>query len=860
MTWALAPTHGRHCGPGLESNLAPISATDAVCQEHDACYGEAMNRSEELYCDEKACEALDHFEDDLGRWKDEPGLYEGQYRRGMQNVFCAEGDKCYVEDMTWEQKPQRNDKPRIPRNKIKPIKSKIIEAVEVIADPHMPPPREEKLSWADLVEEENPTESRDVFTQEKAKYDGVEKLRKVGKHREANALLAKIIRMKYDGTTAAEDDAMVRDAMEYHKNKKGQRTKSHDNRVATGKSRPDSFRRSRSRRTEVKKAKNQAKKAKKAANKAIKAEKTVIRTVKGGGFVANKVAAKKPRQRKAKNNASMGKPLMGARTGNNVLARDRTRDVKMTYTHGGGRRPDGMRLSGCELLSVVQLVDPSTGTPSGSQMKNASGRVMQWNTGVQVYKRLIGPNSFADTRLKQFSYLWQKYKFRRFSVIFESSASEFYSGEFIHYIDTDPTADYSAIDGTEQVARLISAHSFEKPFKVSQNSTCRYKPLGPVPELFVFQASSADASDTRQQYQACYILAILDAISNPNGTVAYPLTVGRLYIDYEIDFWGAAIGATSGYLPNTFNFNGNSTVGFTNDAYNGIQELGFYVPNTLSGFTNGWITKDILALLTLGVSQSSVSFNNLTASPNDGIVDINNVVLTTDGSGIGYLTCTGFGPLVVLEIFVHVSYTAGTANAIPSYDLAPQSNCTVYGTNARCFQTNTTTDMRACIIATFQAIDPKKPIVIKGTGTSAQVSAVLGNMGQADNFIYVRQAVQYVPSFKSEVPKCVYQRRHILKDPMSDIMQGFNLTQACNERDCPVCPMGKIVAMMRARDETPRFTIPEEEEEPLGEDSDTEKEEVKPELDMVELIKLKKELKQELRREKIDGEIKKNNK
>ena len=651
--WSLAPTHGNYCGPFTESKAAPLTPTDAACMDHDNCYNTAKSRDEELLCDDLACEALDVMEQENGAWNDSPGLYEGAYRRGMQEQFCGAGDKCIVEAeqqiAPWEQKPQRDRVRRILPNK------QMINKAE-----------KELVKSAVILEK------------------AAEKLEK-----------------RKQPLPASVEPKVLR--------------------------------------TEAKKARRQARRAARRAKKVVKPRRVIVK-----------------RAPSVKRRRGMAKTFSPNKKSLNKQGRGTHFQV---VSHNSRNGSEHIRCSGREILGPLTIVDAGSNDP-----------------GHQLTTYDINPVKFLNTRLKQFAALFQRYRFNRIRVHFENSTNEFYAGRLLQYIDSDPTASYVGIDGTEQVLNIASAHDGENSPKVNVDGWCELR-KGFAPQSSYLIYWNGDADSKALSVQGKYFAFVQDIVSVSSGSITYPLKIGRLFVEYDCEMWGTSLLSDNGY---------GMARSLNSDEFNGVQYWAWHVHGVsrTASYNDNLFNNIVNSVDNNTANRRSPPTNGILSS-NEIYVDTNNNTL--NGRGIGtYFRLWGTWSVNGTGAF-------SSPSAVPSWTIVANANCTVDEAELVA-NTTTTSFLNFNFSCRVIVTDPSLAWSVTTSGvknaTSNNVPATVS--AQLD----IRQISDFVPAPTKN--GCAHAYRLDKGADLIDVMQNWCASSSCDSKKCPICPFAKIANMLGA--------------------------------------------------------------
>jgi len=137
---------------------------------------------------------------------------------------------------------------------------------------------------------------------------------------------------------------------------------------------------------------------------------------------------------------------------------------------------------------------------------------------------LINPSNFSQTRLVEFSKLYQRYRFRKLNFYYKPIANSTQSGQIIGFGDYDP--DNIISTNSPDNISLAAAHLGQRTGKIWE--TVRF-PFGVVDDYTTLYVDT-NAAEKRLSYQGVYYLLAASDIESDIG----PL--GNLYVDYEVEF------------------------------------------------------------------------------------------------------------------------------------------------------------------------------------------------------------------------------------------------------------------------------------------------------------------------------------
>jgi len=137
---------------------------------------------------------------------------------------------------------------------------------------------------------------------------------------------------------------------------------------------------------------------------------------------------------------------------------------------------------------------------------------------------LINPSSFNATRLKQFSPLYQRYRFRKFNILYAPIANATESGQLIGFSDYDVD---SLLEGdSETNISVAAAHLGQQICQIWEDQVFPFGIVDAYTTLF----TSLEGAENRLIYQGIFYIL---AASELGGS----LNLGNLYVDYEVEFY-----------------------------------------------------------------------------------------------------------------------------------------------------------------------------------------------------------------------------------------------------------------------------------------------------------------------------------
>jgi hypothetical protein len=246
------------------------------------------------------------------------------------------------------------------------------------------------------------------------------------------------------------------------------------------------------------------------------------------------------------------------------------------------------------------------------------------NPGDILVSQTISPTTISDTRMFQFSQLYQRYRFTRVTFIYEPIAPATQGGQVIGFCDFDADTIISTNETTNM--NIAVAHQGQR---INQVWEWGFYPMGQSPS-FTDLYTNNDGDDPRLTLQGVFYL--LSASVLPGS-----IPLGNIYVDYELEL----------SIPNL-----SSTAIRSQLSSSYVASCSYTVASSPNPFQYSWGTPSV-------ISQSGP------------------MQVTTDVSGgQGFITLTGVPP----DSSVVVHYSSGglcgtgiTASSTERQVLAPSA-------------------------------------------------------------------------------------------------------------------------------------------------------------------------------------------
>lgn len=155
-----------------------------------------------------------------------------------------------------------------------------------------------------------------------------------------------------------------------------------------------------------------------------------------------------------------------------------------------------------------------------------------------VFHKYISPSEYPGTRLKSLSELWERYRFRQFTIRFVPAVPTTLGCQMLVYQDTDPQDDPTSILDPEALIRQATAQTgaqqwnFNEPqaIDLAQRKDDQWYYTG---KLRTGEGKS-NARFSRQG--AIYLIQVTNVVDLNGKAVTDPIQAGTLYVDWVCDF------------------------------------------------------------------------------------------------------------------------------------------------------------------------------------------------------------------------------------------------------------------------------------------------------------------------------------
>jgi hypothetical protein len=138
----------------------------------------------------------------------------------------------------------------------------------------------------------------------------------------------------------------------------------------------------------------------------------------------------------------------------------------------------------------------------------------------------ISPSQFLNSRLLQFSRLYQRYRFRRIHFLYEPIANATQSGQLLGFADFD-VDNLLSVDSTANL-NIGAAHQGQAITQIWEPCLFDMGQMFTFTDLYTEQGAD-EASDPRLSIQGVFYILAASALGSS-------LPLGNVYVDYEIEF------------------------------------------------------------------------------------------------------------------------------------------------------------------------------------------------------------------------------------------------------------------------------------------------------------------------------------
>jgi hypothetical protein len=179
--------------------------------------------------------------------------------------------------------------------------------------------------------------------------------------------------------------------------------------------------------------------------------------------------------------------------------------------------------TGGEQVEILTGTD-RIGAVSSSEAGNLAGDLL--------FTQRIQPKMFEQTRLEQIAPLYQRYRFKRVSFIYEPTANATQGGQLLGFCDFD--ADSVIIENSPANLQRAAAHEGQAVTQIWQKQVFSMGQSPSFTDLF---------TDTNGDDPRLFIQGVFYLMAGTDLPAGIPL--GTIYVDYEIEFTIPQLGNTT---------------------------------------------------------------------------------------------------------------------------------------------------------------------------------------------------------------------------------------------------------------------------------------------------------------------------
>lgn len=217
----------------------------------------------------------------------------------------------------------------------------------------------------------------------------------------------------------------------------------------------------------------------------------------------------------------------GARTSNNNNRNTTTTPMR------GGKVVAPMQFAGRAMRPMKQGIEVLTGSDflgnvqakAGVNINNASDRVLR--------SFPVTPSGYPGTRITQMSELWERYRFRKFTLRYVPAVPTTLACQFLMYVDTDPLDDPRTITSDEALIRQ----------GVAQAGAQQWNFIAPQAVNMAMRSddqlyyTGADEANVRfSQAGKAHLLQITNPLDFGGVPLTTDIVCGALWLDWEVCF------------------------------------------------------------------------------------------------------------------------------------------------------------------------------------------------------------------------------------------------------------------------------------------------------------------------------------
>nr|WBY66468.1 MAG: putative coat protein [Eriocheir sinensis noda-like virus] len=145
----------------------------------------------------------------------------------------------------------------------------------------------------------------------------------------------------------------------------------------------------------------------------------------------------------------------------------------------------------------------------------------------------VSPSAYPGTRLSQMAELWERYRFRKFSLRYVPSVPNTMSAQVLVYQDTDPKDDPTGITDADALIRQATSQTGSQQWNFNQPKRVD---LASRADKELYYTGMSGSNERLYLQGKAYFVQVSDALDFNGTRLAAELSCGSLYVDWEVDF------------------------------------------------------------------------------------------------------------------------------------------------------------------------------------------------------------------------------------------------------------------------------------------------------------------------------------
>jgi hypothetical protein len=158
----------------------------------------------------------------------------------------------------------------------------------------------------------------------------------------------------------------------------------------------------------------------------------------------------------------------------------------------------------------------------------------------------VSPSAYPGTRLTQLSELWERYRFRKFSIRYVPSVPNTLACQVLVYQDTDPLDNPLELTDVDSLVRQGVSQTGSQQWNFN---TPKVVALAKRADKELYYTGLTKQNERFNYQGTAYLVQVTDAIDFNGGTLPNELDCGSLYIDWECEFQTPQINPSAAQPP-----------------------------------------------------------------------------------------------------------------------------------------------------------------------------------------------------------------------------------------------------------------------------------------------------------------------